>query len=69
MQLVTVHLPAEFIEGLDYLVRVERYPNRSEAIRNAVRDLLKEELWSQQRVIKEKERTRPQIPLIEEEKI
>ncbi|MFX0162891.1 MAG: ribbon-helix-helix domain-containing protein [Candidatus Hodarchaeota archaeon] len=69
MQLVTVHLPAEFIEGLDYLVRIQRYPNRSEAIRNAVRDLLKEELWSQQRVIIEKERKRSQIPFIKEEKI
>jgi len=69
MQLVTVHLPAEFIEGLDYLVRKQRYPNRSEAIRNAVRDLLKEELWSQQRVIMEKERKRSQIPFLKEEKI
>ncbi len=46
MRLVTVHLPIEFLEGLDELVRQKRYPNRSEAIRVAVRDLLKEELWS-----------------------
>ncbi|MFQ6123002.1 MAG: ribbon-helix-helix domain-containing protein [Candidatus Heimdallarchaeota archaeon] len=45
MKLVTVHLPQEFIIGLDELVRQRRYPNRSEAIRIAIRDLLKEELW------------------------
>lgn len=45
LKLVTVHLPQEFINGLDELVRQKRYPNRSEVIRNAIRDLLKEELW------------------------
>lgn len=47
MELVTVHLPAEFLHGLDDLVRHQKYPNRSEAIRVAIRDLLKDELWSQ----------------------
>ncbi|MFQ6124700.1 MAG: ribbon-helix-helix domain-containing protein [Candidatus Heimdallarchaeota archaeon] len=47
MKLVTVHLPQEFINGLDELVWQRRYPNRSEAIRNAIRDLLKGELWVQ----------------------
>lgn len=41
-----MHLPDEFIAGLDELVRLDRYPNRSEAIRYSVRDLLKDELWS-----------------------
>ncbi len=45
MRIITVHLPDEFIAGLDELVRLDRYPNRSEAIRYSVRDLLKEELW------------------------
>lgn len=47
LKLVTVHLPQEFINGLDELVWQRRYPNRSEAIRNAIRDLLKGELWVQ----------------------
>jgi antitoxin ParD1/3/4 len=47
MELVTVHLPAEFLHGLDDLVRMQKYPNRSEAIRVAIRDLLKDELWTQ----------------------
>lgn len=32
--------------GMAELVRQRRYPNRSEAIHLAVRDLLKEELWT-----------------------
>jgi hypothetical protein len=46
MKLVTVHLPDEFLHDLDELVRLKRYPNRSECIRVAIRDLLKEEMWN-----------------------
>lgn len=46
MRLITVHMPEESLHGLDELVRLQRYPNRSEAIRLAIRDLLKEELWN-----------------------
>ncbi len=45
MKLVTVYLPNEFLYGLDELVRQQKYPTRSEAIRVAIRDLLKDELW------------------------
>lgn len=48
MRLITVHLPPEAVQGLDELVRSGRYPNRSEAIRFAIRDMLKDELWSLQ---------------------
>jgi Arc/MetJ-type ribon-helix-helix transcriptional regulator len=44
MHLITVHLPEAYLEGLDSLVDEHIYPNRSEAIRVAVRDLLKTEL-------------------------
>lgn len=44
MHLITVHLPEAYLEGLDSLVSEKIYPNRSEAIRVAVRDLLKNEL-------------------------
>ena len=50
MRLVTVHLPAAYLQDLDDLVRNARYPNRSEAIRTAIRDLLKEEVWSTRKV-------------------
>jgi Arc/MetJ-type ribon-helix-helix transcriptional regulator len=45
MKLVTVLLPEAHLEGLDELVRTNMYQNRSAAIRNAVRDMLKQELW------------------------
>ena len=45
MQLITVHLPRSYIDGLEELVKEQIYPNRSEAIRVAVRDMLKCELW------------------------
>jgi Arc/MetJ-type ribon-helix-helix transcriptional regulator len=45
MRLLTVHVPEGFLEGLDELVRSKRYANRSEIIRIAIRDLLREELW------------------------
>ena len=49
MRLVTVHLPESFVSGLDELVRMNRYPNRSEAIRASIRDLLRDELWDLRR--------------------
>jgi antitoxin ParD1/3/4 len=45
MKLVTVKLPEALIEGLDDLIRAGMYPSRSAAIRAAVRDMLKKELW------------------------
>ncbi|MHA1680126.1 MAG: ribbon-helix-helix domain-containing protein [Promethearchaeota archaeon] len=39
-----MHVPEAYLEGLDSLVSERVYPNRSEAIRVAVRDLLKTEL-------------------------
>ncbi len=45
MRLVTVKLPEALIDGLDDLVQSGLYPSRSAAIRTAVRDMLKRELW------------------------
>jgi len=45
MKLVTAKLPEALIEGLDELTRSGMYPSRSAAIRSAVRDMLKRELW------------------------
>jgi len=45
MKLVTVKLPEALVDGLDELSRSGMYPSRSAAIRSAVRDLLKKELW------------------------
>ncbi|MEM3926020.1 MAG: ribbon-helix-helix domain-containing protein [Desulfurococcaceae archaeon] len=45
MRLITVKMPELYVEGIDELVKIGRYRNRSEVIRVAVRDLLKKELW------------------------
>ncbi len=45
MRLIAVHLPEKILSDIQRLVDSGFYPNRSEAIRNAIRDLLKHELW------------------------
>ncbi len=45
MRLVSVKLPDGLIRGLDELVEKGMYPSRSAAVRTAVRDMLKSELW------------------------
>ncbi len=47
MKLITVNLPEAYVNGIERLIVEKLYPNRSEAIRIAVRDLLKRELWGQ----------------------
>ncbi|TFF85377.1 MAG: ribbon-helix-helix protein, CopG family [Promethearchaeota archaeon] len=46
MQLITLHLPQTYLSDIEELVKDRIYPNRSELIRVAVRDLLKSELWN-----------------------
>lgn len=45
MKLVTAKLPEAQVEGLDELVGMRMYQSRSDAIRAAIRDMLKRELW------------------------
>jgi len=49
MKLITLHLPEPYIRALDNLVTEKYYPNRAEAIRTAVRDLLSIEAWGRSR--------------------
>jgi len=42
MEKITIRLPKQYLRRLDFLVRVDDYPSRSEAIRTAVRDLIYE---------------------------
>ena len=46
MKLITVHIPEAYLSGIEELVNQNFYPNRSEVIRVAIRDLLKSELSS-----------------------
>ncbi len=45
MKLITLYLPEPYIRALDQLVNEKYYPNRAEAIRVAIRDLLNVEAW------------------------
>ncbi|MGC9210465.1 MAG: ribbon-helix-helix domain-containing protein [Acidilobus sp.] len=47
MRLVTVKMPDLYVRAIDELVKEEKYSNRSEVIRVAVRELLKRELWGE----------------------
>lgn len=46
MKVTSLYLPEPYIQALDKLVASKKYPNRSEAIRLAIRDLLFREVWS-----------------------
>lgn len=50
--MLTVHIPESYIEALDLLVIEERFPNRSEAIRTAIRDLIKNEIMLKEEISK-----------------
>jgi Arc/MetJ-type ribon-helix-helix transcriptional regulator len=43
MILISLHIPKQMLEELDELVRQGVFPNRSEAIRIAIRDLIYKE--------------------------
>lgn len=45
MKLITLYIPEPYIKALDQLVNERFYPNRAEAIRVAIRDLLNVEVW------------------------
>ena len=49
MRVVTICLPESYVKGVDELIGQNKYPNRSEVIRIAIRDLLVEELWGEHR--------------------
>lgn len=45
LRVVTICLPESYVDGMDKLIKKLMYPNRSEVIRIAIRDLLADELW------------------------
>ena len=44
MKMITVHIPERYLEALETLVDHGHFPSRSEAIRVAIRDLIRNEL-------------------------
>jgi Arc/MetJ-type ribon-helix-helix transcriptional regulator len=45
MKLITLYLPETAIIAVELLVDERFYPNRAEAIRVAIRDLISAEVW------------------------
>jgi hypothetical protein len=45
LKLITLYVPETYLKALDQLVGERFYPNRAEAIRVAIRDLINDELW------------------------
>ena len=41
---ITIRLPARYLEALDYLVALDDFSSRSEAIKTSVRDMIYERL-------------------------
>lgn len=42
LEKVTIRLPERYVRALDFLVKVDDFPSRSEAIRAAIRDFVYE---------------------------
>lgn len=59
MKNITIFLPDKYIALLDLAVRKGLYPNRSEMIRVAIRDILKEELPVESSIWKDKDYHKP----------
>ncbi|TXT53270.1 MAG: putative nickel-responsive regulator [Promethearchaeota archaeon] len=53
MKLISFNLSERYLEHLDRLIEEERFPNRSEAIRVAIRDLIMKEYELDQKTKKE----------------
>jgi len=50
MKLITLYLPETYIKALDQLVDERFYPNRAEAIRVAIRDMISVEVWRRKEI-------------------
>jgi len=50
MKMITLYLPEPYIKALNQLVNEKFYPNRAEAIRVAIRDLISDEVWRRKAV-------------------
>ena len=56
MERVTLRIPKQQIEEVEQMVETGEYPNRSEAIRSAVREMLAEQETGQERPSEKRQR-------------
>ena len=62
IKLISVNLPESYLNMLENLVAIGRFPNRSEAIRVSIRDLIKIEYLIEERIDRDQK-----SPIIESE--
>lgn len=60
MERVTLRIPKEQIEEVEQMVDTGEYPNRSEAIRSAVREMLSEQETGKERPSEKRKRRNSQ---------
>ncbi|MFW6117385.1 MAG: ribbon-helix-helix domain-containing protein [Thermoproteota archaeon] len=48
MKMITLYLPEPYLAALNQLVEEKFYPNRAEAIRVAIRDMISDEVWGRE---------------------
>lgn len=56
MKLITLHINKGLLERLDHIVATNLYPNRSEAIRFAIKDLVESEERLIQKIIEQRKK-------------
>ena len=56
MKLISVNIPESYLEVLEILVADGKFPNRSEAIRVGIRDLIKTEYLIEEKIKKNYEK-------------
>ena len=63
---ITLRVPKRFLQMIDFLVEVDDFPNRSEAIRTAIRDLVYERVQTVQDRLKKMEEAEKALANFEE---
>ncbi|MCQ5375147.1 MAG: ribbon-helix-helix domain-containing protein [Methanomassiliicoccales archaeon] len=69
LEKITIRLPNRYIRALDFLVKVDDFPSRSEAIRAAIRDFIYARLdlvMDKIRKMEEAEKTLASMEIFEE---
>jgi Arc/MetJ-type ribon-helix-helix transcriptional regulator len=66
LEKVTIRLPERYIRALDFLVTVDDFPSRSEAIRAAIRDFIYERVDMVMDKVKKMEEAEKTLAAMEE---
>ena len=65
VRLVTVKMPEIYVRAIDELVKAGRYTSRSEAVRVAIRELLRQEIFQPELTLRRLELEKARIEVAE----